>query len=419
MCRITWRRTAIAAALVGLTAGCQRPVADRSATEQAEASQPETAALVPIVRPERKTVRHAIEQPGFNIEAFKVAPLFSRITGYVGKWETGYDLGKEVTKDEVLAELYVPEMVEDLKQKQAAVKQAQAQIQQAQATKQSAEAQLVRSRSQYERLKRKAAGALDEDTIEETRLGYEAAQAGLEKAKADVASAQAHLGMAEASRDYSKAMLDYAQIRAPFGGVITARNINEGDFVRPSGVGPKGLPLFVISQMDPVRVFVNIPTTDARWIKDGDAVTLRLQGAGGEEIEGHVTRNARSLDPAARTLRTEIDLPNPMGKLLPGMYVQARILVERRGVWTLPASAILTEGDQPLCYRVVKGKAVRAPLQVGLRGGGLVQVLRKQLPGAALGEEGRWEDISRDDEIAADPAAVYHGQLVRTAAAGK
>ena len=70
-------------------------------------------------------------------------------------------------------------------------------------------------------------------------------------------------------------------MRAPFDGVVTQRNVNTGDFVQPAARRAKGRPLFVVSQIDPVRVFVNVPGADAAWIKDGDPVSFRLQGAAG------------------------------------------------------------------------------------------------------------------------------------------
>src|SRR5206468_1587182 len=132
----------------------------------------------------------------------------------------------------------------------------------------------------------------------------------------------------------------------PYDGVVTRRHVNTGDFIQPAGAGARGAPLFVVSQTDPVRVFVNVPGADAAWVHDGDPVSLRLLGAGGELFRGQVTPNARSLDPQSRTLRTEIDLPNPRGRLLPGMYVQATITVQHPDVWTLPAGAVVTDGDQ-------------------------------------------------------------------------
>jgi RND family efflux transporter MFP subunit len=406
-------------AVAALMSGCNRPSAADVRPDPPLKAATDTA--VRVVKPERKTLSRRIEQPGFNIEAFQETPLYPRITGYVRKWKA--DIGDSVRRDDVLAELYVPEMEVDLKQKQAGIQQANAQTRQALAAIKSAQAEVERLRSQYGRFMRmnmKQRGTLDDETLEESRLALEVSKAGLERAQADLAAAEARSEVAKANRDYAKTMLDYAQLRAPFDGVVTRRNVNTGDFVQPAGAGAKAQPLFVVSQLDPVRVFVNVPGSDAPWIRDGDAVGLRLQGAGGELFEGKVTRNARSLDPQARTLRTEIDLPNPKGKLLPGMFVQATITVQRPNVWSLPAAAIVTEGDQNFCYRVENGKAIRTPLQVGLRGDGLIEVLKKYLRGTSSDAEGRWEDITGEEEIiASDAASLTDGQLVRRAEGGQ
>jgi RND family efflux transporter MFP subunit len=398
------------AALLSLAPGCQRAIP--SSPQQEQPKTETLALLVEVVPPQRKTVRRPIEQPGFNIEAFQETPLFSRITGYVAKWAV--DIGNQVTEGQVLAELYVPEMVDELQQKEAGVGQAEAQVRQAKAAVKAARAQHARSEAQYKRLARASKeGGLDKDSVAELRLNVEAAAAGLEKAEADVAAAEAQLGVAKANRDYSKTMLSYAKIKAPYASVVTQRNVNQGDFVQPAGTGAKGQPLYVVSQLDPVRVFVNVPGADAGFVKDGDPVTLLLQGAGGEVFPGKVTRNARSLNPLSRTLRTEIDLPNPDGKLLPGMYVQARITVEHPNVWTLPAAAVATEGDQTFGYRVEDGKAVRTLLQIGLSGGGLVEVCKQGVK-TATGSDVRWEPIRGTEEfVAGGVAGLSEGQRVR------
>ncbi len=399
-----------------LLAGCQQdaPAPQKSEKPGAKAASP----AVRVVRPERKTISRTIEQPGFNIEAFEETRIYPRVSGYVGKWYV--DIGDTVKKDQVLAELDAPELAAELRQKEAAVRRAEAQVQQARAATLAAEAQLARATTQYNRLARVGKeGALDKDFVEERRLSVTTSKAGLEKAKADEAFAQAQLGVATADRDYSKTILAYTRIRAPYNGVVTHKHISTGDYVQPAGGGGGGQPLYVVNQTDPVRVFVNIPGADAPWVRDGDAVTLQLQGAGGEVLRGKVTRTARALDRQARTLRTEIDLPNPDGKLLPGMYVQARLIVRHKNVWTLPAAAVVTQGDQAVCYRVVNGKAVRTPLQVGLRGGGLAEVLRKQVK-TAPGAEPRWEDINGTEEVvASDADRLGDGQAVRGAQAAK
>jgi RND family efflux transporter MFP subunit len=399
-----------------LTGGCQR---QSPADRRPDLPDDPTATAVQIIKPERKSLSYRIEQPGFNIEAFQETPLYPRISGYVRKWKA--DIGDTVHKDDVLAELAVPEMEVDLRQKDAAVQQANAQIGQARAAVRTAQAELKRLKSQHERFARlEQKGATDRQNLEEIGMSVESAEAALEKAQADLAAAEALVEVAKANRDYSKTMLAYAQILAPFDGVVTRRNVNTGDFVQPAGAAAKAQPLFVISQIDPVRVFVNVPGADAAWIHNKDAVSLRLQGAGGELFEGQVTRNARSLDPQARTLRTEIDLPNPKGKLLPGMYVQAAITVQHPNAWSLPVTAILTEGDQIFCYRVEGGKVLRTTLQIGIRGDGLVEILKKQTQLPSSEQKGRWEDITGEEEIVANGTASFSdGQTVRRAQPGR
>jgi multidrug efflux pump subunit AcrA (membrane-fusion protein) len=404
---------ALAAAALAIPAGCNgseepQPQPERSAPAPAEP-------LVRVVRPERRTIRHQIRQPGFNIEPFQETLLYAKITGYVARWNV--DIGDRVRKGDVLAELDVPEMVVDVRQKEAALRRADAQVRQANAALLTAQAQAERARSQAGRLARIGKrGSLDRESVDEARLGYQAAKANLEKARADKAAAEAEVEVARAHRDYAQVMLRYATIRAPFDGVVTQKNANTGDFVQPAGAGTRGRPLFVVDQDDPVRVFVNVPGADAAWIKDGDPVTLRLQGAGGELFRGKVTRNARALDPRTRTLRTEIDLPNPHRQLRPGMYVQATITVRHPNAWTLPADAIVTQGDQTFCYRLENGRAVRTPLQVGPRGGGRVEVLKIQARAASADEEARWEKVRGSEEvITGDLAALSDGQRVRRA----
>jgi HlyD family secretion protein len=407
--------TGMAVAVLGSSTGC-----DRSTMAAAPSKTDRTTAApeVRIVNPQRKTVRHRIEQPGFNIEAFEETALYARITGYVRKWSV--DIGDPVKKGDLLAELYVPEMEVEVQQKEAAVQKALADIDQVRAAQLTVEAQLARAKLQSERFaKLGKEGGVDPDSVAETQLGYETAKAALEKAKADIAAAKAQAEVAKANRNYARTMLQYAKIKAPFDGVVTQRNVNTDDLVQLAGAGPKGQPLFVVSQLDPVRVFVNIPGSDAAWIKDGDPVSLLLQGAGGEMIQGKVTRNARALNPQSRTLKIEIDLPNPadkngLRKLLPGMYVQAGITVQHTQAWTLPDAAVLTVGDQTFCYRIVKDQASRTPLQIGLRGGKLVEVLRMQLPPATAGATGEWVQFNGQEDIAAsDLDALSDGQAIR------
>jgi RND family efflux transporter MFP subunit len=386
--------------------------------QRAESSTSEPP-RVSVVQPQRKTVRRPIKRPGYNIEAYQSTALFAKISGYVGKWHKSkkgkpFDIGDRVSKGEILVELAVPEMEVEVEQKEAAIAQAQAEIKQAQAAVERAEADHDYRKAQYDRLSQVGrSGVINKESVEEYKFALAAAKAALTKARADVEVAKSRHTVAEKARDYAKLLLRYTKIPAPFDGVITKRHVNEDDLVQPATRG-KGEALFVVDQLDPVRVFVNVPESEAVWVQDGDEAAILTQNRRGGAFKGTVTRTSRSLDPATRTLRTEIDLPNPDRKLLPGMYVDVTVTPQRRNVWTLPESAILTTEEGNYCFRLEDGKAVRTRLQIGLTGGGLVEVLKKQANTSGESAEERWEDITGEEHIIQRGVAeLKDGQAVR------
>src|SRR5438874_2549688 len=168
--------TAAGAVFVSLATGCNKQPA-ASSDQAAQASATQTPA-VKVVKPERKDVRRLIERPGFNIEAYERTPLYARIAGYVRKWH--FDLGDQVKKDDVLAEIWVPEKEVELKQKEASVLQAEAEIRQARATVLGTQYQLQRTKTQYERLARVGrSGVLEQEQVDEVRLKFDATEAAL------------------------------------------------------------------------------------------------------------------------------------------------------------------------------------------------------------------------------------------------
>jgi RND family efflux transporter MFP subunit len=332
-------------------------------------------------------------------------------------------MGDNVRKGDVLAELSIPEMDVELEQKQADVEQAAAEIKQADAALLRARAELVRAKSQYERLDRLAA-VIDKDQREEYRLGFEAAKAAEAKAEADVDVAKAHRKRAEKDRDHVQTLPQYTKITAPFDGVITGRRtISTGDFVQPAAAS-KGESLFVVERIKPVRVFIQVQDPENVWVRNGDVAIIRVESFPGQPFQGTVTRTSKSLNPQSRTLRTQVDLPNDDGKLLPGMFVNATIIAEHKNVWALPAPAVVTKGEQTFCYFVENGKAVRTPIRVGMRGNEkdneVVEVLKKQTKPVKAGDEGLWEDVSGQEVIiAGDLASLTEGQSVRITSANK
>ena len=126
------------------------------------------------------------------------------------------------------------------------------------------------------------------------------------------------------------------------------------------------MPLFVLEQIDPVRVFVGVPELASYFVHEQDTALIRFQAIPGVTREGKVVRSGFSLNPATRTLQTEIDIPNNDGHLRPGWYVTVTIAVERKQVWALPSNAIGYQGGQNYSvYLDVAGKPVRTQVLIG------------------------------------------------------
>ncbi len=452
--RMRFTLAAVALAGSGLVvaglSGCGRT----SAAATPEVSAAAEPAVVPTVRPERQTIRRTVQQPG-QIEGFEETPLFVKITGYVQKLHV--DIGDRVRAGQVLAELWVPELEEEFRQKQAAETLAQTQITQARRALEAAEANLTKAEAsltfakagltraeasrtrwdaEYERAQRLLAKrAIDQQTVDQTLDQLRSSEAALaeskaniqvttaalaeskanrDQAEANVQVARARLQVAEADRKRTAALLAYAMVKAPFDGVVSRRQVNTGHFVQPPTTGTaNNVPLFVVTRTDPVRIFVDVPETDAGLVRDGTPARIRVQALQDQEFAGKVARSSWVLDNQARTLRAEIDLPNPNGLFRPGMYATAAITVNRPAAFTLPASAVVAVDDEPYVMRVANGKAVRTPVRLGSRQGPRVEVLQKQVEAARYGQPARWERFTGTEEVVLkDPAAWTDGQAV-------
>jgi HlyD family secretion protein len=448
-----WRHSSlltagVLTALLVATAGCRQSAsAPATTTEQPVGS-------VIIIRPERKTIRREVAQPG-HIQAFERTPIVARIPGYVLKWNV--DIGDPIYKGSILAELWVPEMVSELKLKEELVQQARkalamtkAQVVTAQAQVQEAEAGLSRAQFTHDYWKGQSArftslvkeNVLDKQTQEETLNQYRSAAAALAEAKAKIASAKAVQQEKEHTRDKAEVdilaadadrrrqadLVGYATLTAPYDGTVTQKNINIQQFVQPAA-GGQGDVLYVVERTDIVRIFVQVPETDADWVRIGTPATVRVRALQGQEFKGNVTRTAWSLNQVSRTLLTEIDLPNPelpkLGRRLrPGMYVHATIFVEWRDMLTVPASAVVTEGDvnvgyQAFCYLVENGRVKRTQIEIGARNDQLVEVLKKRAHGAKNGDEPQLDDFTGNEAIATGATGLTDGQLVEANLSGK
>jgi len=388
--------------LVTAAAGC-----NPAPTARAGHATGTAVTRVEVVRPDRATIRRSTEEPG-QIEAYEETTIYARVSGYVQKWNV--DIGAKVAKGQILAVISVPDLDAEAEQKLATVEESEAKLAQAKASQEVAQANLAstqaklvevqagikrvdadlaRWQAEYKRVEQlfnehAQTGSLLDETRSKLRASESArdevyaqvksaeaavrqGEAMLDKARSDVTSAAASIKVARSEARRVQTQQNFATIVAPYDGVITRRHVDVGDLTEP---GSHGLPLFVVARDDVVRITVGVPEMYATEVESGDRVLVHLQAITGKDFEGKVTRTSWTLDAKNRTLRTEIDVPNPKGTLRPGLYAYATIVVEEHpDVLTVPTTALVRQDSRTFCVIVSDGKAVRKPVILGLEDG--------------------------------------------------
>jgi membrane fusion protein, multidrug efflux system len=270
--------------------------------------------------------------------AWHSSTIYARVNGYVGKWFV--DIVDHVRKGQVMALIETPDL-------DAQLAGARAQLQAAQAQVLVRRAQAEFSQSTYERWRDSPKGVVSEQEREEKRADYDSAMATLKSAEADVALDQARVNQ-------YVALSEFKQVTAPYDGIVSQRDIDIGNLVT-AGSTSATTPLYVMTQNDPMRVFVDVPQSAAADLMDGRIpVEVQVPGNEGRKYSGNVTRTSQAINQQARTLRVEVDIPNGQQSLVPGMYVKVGFNLQPKGLVQVPAAALIFRSDGPQVARVDK-----------------------------------------------------------------
>jgi RND family efflux transporter MFP subunit len=256
--------------------------------------------------------------------------IYSRVSGYLDKWYV--DIGDRVKKGQVLATIDTPDLDSQLDA-------ARAELNAAEAETKVKESDAEFARTSYDRWRDSPAGVV---SVQER----EAKKAAFDSSVAQLNAARARVNVDRAKVNGLTSLAAFKSVSAPFDGVITERRIDPGDLVT-AGSTASTTPLFVIEQADRIRVFTSVPQDVAEKLKVGSPVRVLTAGGSGRAYEGQIVRTTGSLDPRARTMRVEADLPNPDYALAPGMYVRTEIQFTRHASMQLPASALIFRSDEP------------------------------------------------------------------------
>ena len=243
---------------------------------------------VSVVHPLRASAAQDLNLPG-NIQAFVETPIYARTNGYLRKWYV--DIGGKVKTGDLLASIDTPEVDQELAQAEAAELQAQANLDLAKTTA-----------DRWHNLLK--SDGVSQQEVDQNDAALKARQADLNAASANVRRL--------------KDMQSFQTVTAPFNGIITARNVDTGALISNGTTQA----LFRLAQVDVLRVYVNVPESDSQDIRPGIEATLAVSELPGRVFKGQVIRSAGAIDPASKTLLTEVDVPNPRGDLLPGAYAQ-------------------------------------------------------------------------------------------------
>jgi RND family efflux transporter MFP subunit len=323
---------AIVALLAGVFVAGIVPRLARKEQLRAEAKQAgEERPLVRIVKPHRAGDRGELALPG-SVEAVQDVPINARASGYLRKRLV--DIGDAVQANQLLAEIDTPELDHEIAQAEASLNQLHAALDQTKATEVLARATTAR----YDKLAASSLASVQE--AEEKRAGALVAVANIAAAEAAIKSGEANLARL---RD----LKSFARVTAPFAGTITERNTEIGALINAG----QGQPLYRLARTNPVRVRVRVPQADAPSVIVGREARLEVRGMPGRPFKGKVERTARSVEVATRTMLAEVDIANPDGALMPGMYGQVFLPASKdNGSLLVPSVALLVsaQGTQVL-----------------------------------------------------------------------
>jgi RND family efflux transporter MFP subunit len=406
-----------------MTYGSPFPGAEARSSASEPGSKHDSRIGVEVVHPTDGGIERICVQPG-TLEPYEAADLYAKASGYLSfkDLEAIVDIGSKVKKDQVLARISVPEYNAQVRRNEAEVEHAKARMRQyeahlvaARATAKAAKARItlvtaqVKSKTafrrfrekQYDRIKdllaRQAVDArlLDEsedhmeasigaeeaakEAVVTTTLDAEASDAKVSEAQADLEDAKAQVGVAEAELDNARVLLSYTVIKSPYDGIITKRNYWAPDFIRTGESGSSEKPLFSVERTDLMRVVVAVPDRDVPYVDDGEEAEVMIDAINGPPIKAKVSRSAKSEDPSTRTMRTEIDIPNPKGVLRRGMYGQTTIYLQKGAPHsvTIPSSALIGKAaDGNATVRIVnEGHVKVVPVRIGADNGINVEVV--------------------------------------------
>jgi membrane fusion protein, multidrug efflux system len=377
-------------------------ITDRAKSRQEVATwtDAQTVPTVRIVRPEHGPAEQELVLPG-NVAAFNTGSLFARASGYITAWHK--DIGAHVTKDEVLATISAPDLDQQLEQARGQLVQLQAAVQQAQANAELGKATDQRTSQLV------VQGWQSKQQGDNDRLNAASQAAALSVARANVVAQQAAVKRLEE-------LTAFEQIKAPFDGVVTARNVDIGDLVNAGG--NTGRALFQVADVHRMRIYVQVPQAFLAELAPGVKATLHLPGQK-ETFEAQLVSTSNAVTETSRTSLVELQADNLDNKLWPGAFAEVHFHIPADPNSLTVSLTALIFGAKGMQVAALDGddKVALKPVVVGRNFGNKVQIES----GLALSDrlvDSPLESIQTGDKVnVANPAPNMVARDVKAAPA--
>lgn len=342
-----WPVGCLMAMLAGGATGCAK-----SERVRAESDAP-AGISVGVTKVGRKTLERQLTVSS-ELVPFQEVDVYAKESGYVH--DLLVDYGTRVKKGQVMAVLEIPELQIQLQQDDAAIRNASDQVTHAEHELGRVEAQHKVLHLQFERLNgvaKSRPGLVAQQEVDDSQGKDLAAEAQVEGTKSNLQAAQSQLQAAQAKKEHDRVLFDYSRITAPFTGVVTQRYANQGTLLQAgTSSSTQAMPLVRVSQDDLFRLVIPVPESYVRYIRIGDPVKVLVTSLN-RSFPGKVTRFSVDVKEDTRTMHTEVDVANPEHVLLPGLYAEATVTIERKpDAIAVPLQAVSHEGEETHVYVV-------------------------------------------------------------------
>jgi RND family efflux transporter MFP subunit len=317
-----------------------------------------------------------------EFEPFQEIDVMAKVSGYIKQIKV--DIGDRVHEGQLLATLEIPEMQDDLTRAAAAIDEASAELATARDELQRAQSAHDMAHLSYSRIldvSKREPGLVPQQEVDEAHSRDLVAEAQVSSAKSHITTEEQRIRVSQAEQARFKTLFQYGVITAPFNGVVTKRYANSGSLIQAGTASQsQAMPVVRLSENGLLRLALPVPESAVPSIHLGESVEVRVSALH-RSFSGRVARFSDRVDQATRTMKTEVDVPNPTLILIPGMYAEVDLVTEqRKNVLAVAVEAVDSSGNGARVFTVQTSGAIQIiPVVLGIENARQIEIRSGEL----------------------------------------